>query len=99
MKKRNIPAKMIEDGSGLRIISLEELICKDCKHRLLRPTIKCKKYESKPAAVFKGKCSEYEKEKEWSHHKKTTISLFYDLYLNFTYSQIRLSKDRAVKNG
>ena len=64
MKKRSVPARMIDDGSGLRRIALEELICKDCKYRLLRPSVRCKKYESKPATVFKGECSEYEKEKE-----------------------------------
>jgi len=60
----NISKKFIDDGSGLRIIALEELICKTCKHKLLRPTIKCKKYESKPATVFQGECSEYKKEDE-----------------------------------
>jgi len=54
---------MIDDGSGLRRVTLEEMICKDCKYRLLRPTVRCKKYETKPATVFKGECSEYEKEK------------------------------------
>jgi len=63
VKKRSILALMIDDGSGLRRVTLEEMICKDCKYRLLRPTVRCKKYETKPATVFKGECSEYEKEK------------------------------------
>lgn len=62
MKKNSMIEKMLKDGSGLIRIMISDTICKDCKHKIPWPDSACKKYELKPAAVFKGKCSEYEKE-------------------------------------
>lgn len=54
--------KFIENGTGLKPIKHDELICRDCKYRNSQSIIRCAKYERKPLSVFKSElCLLYKK--------------------------------------
>lgn len=57
------PVRYGEEYLGTEIIETEDMMCKDCVHRL-EPSGVCKKYSSKPLKVFdKNECDYYEQEK------------------------------------
>lgn len=51
-----------EKSLGGEIVTTNDMICKDCKHREDKSSM-CKKYSVKPLKVFKdGECDFYERE-------------------------------------
>ena len=51
-----------EKSLGGEVVTTDNMICKDCKHRENKSSM-CKKYPTKPLKVFKdGRCDFYERE-------------------------------------
>lgn len=50
---------------SFREVTVDNLVCKDCLHKLPKPVSKCKEFDRKPNEVLTGgKCTKYEKRED-----------------------------------